>query len=550
MMRWSGVRCLWLAGIVLLVSACGGGDGNESRAPQAAPPGNTDLANLTLSVAPLDQVFQASNKDYTATVGFLATSTTVTPNVDEANATVTVNGALVASGEASGAIPLEEGNTSIQVVVTAADGNTTQTYSVTVIRLSIDSFSQEVFLKASNAEKLDQFGGALSLWDDTLAVGAPLEDSSAAGGESDNSEFSAGAVYIFTRTNGMWSQQAYLKASNADGTDEEFFLPLDGDRFGSAVALEGNTLVVGAPFEDSSIAGGEADNSAPMSGAVYVFTRINGIWSQQAFLKASNAEESSGFGVSLALYGDTLVVGGGGAVHVFTRSNGTWSQQAVLKTSNPEIYAGLGRSLALYGDTLAAGALNPEAVHVFTRNNGTWSQEAVLEASNGEAIDWFGDSVSLWRDTLAVGAPFEDSSATGGELDNSEPSAGAVYIFTRRDGVWSQQAYLKASNADGDERTGGDEFGGAIAVRGNTLIVGARWEDSSVTGGEADNSLSSSGAVYLFSRSDDLWSQRALLKASNAGRADNFGTAVSLWRDSLAVGAQTQDSSGAAYVFR
>src|SRR6478735_4147698 len=146
----------------------------------------------------------------------------------------------------------------------------------------------------------------MALSGDTLAVGAQFEASNATGvngDQTDNSAPNSGAVYVFTRANGVWTQQAYLKASNTEA----------GDQFGVIMALSGDTLAVGAQFEDSSATGvnahNESDNSAKDSGAVYVFTRTAGVWTQQAYLKASNTGEGDQFGVNVALVGDTLAVG-------------------------------------------------------------------------------------------------------------------------------------------------------------------------------------------------------------------------------------------------
>ncbi len=254
------------------------------------PDTNADLSDLSLSAGPLDQVFQANQLRYTATVGFLAASTTVTPTTDDANATVTVNGVVVASGTASGLIALDEGpNNEISVIVTAEDGITKKVYTIGVTRESADEFAQQAYLKAFNAEDNDQFGFSISLSGDTLAVGAVGKNSDV------NNDVDVGAVYVFTRNNhGVWSQQAYLKASNAE----------ENDQFGFSVALSGDTLAVGAVGKNS------IDNIKPDIGAVYVFTRdIDGNWTQQAFLKASNAEENDQFGFSVSLSGDTLAVG-------------------------------------------------------------------------------------------------------------------------------------------------------------------------------------------------------------------------------------------------
>ena len=328
----------------------------------------------------------------------------------------------------------------------------------------------EAYLKASNTDAGDDFGWSVALSGDTLAVGAPYEDSNATGFSpttpttADNSANNSGAVYVFTRSGSTWSQQAYLKASNTDARDQ----------FGHSVALSGNTLAVGARYEESSatgVGGTETDNSAAVSGAVYVFTRIGSTWSQQAYLKASNTGVSDYFGSSVALSGNTLAVGATGESSNATGVGGT-------ETDNSAFQSG--------------------AVYVFTRSGSTWSQQAYLKASNTDARDQFGHSVALSGNTLAVGARYEKSSATdvdGNQYDNSAPFSGAVYLFFGAGSTWLQQAYLKASNTD--ER---DQFGSSVALSGNTLAVGARYEDSNATGvngNQRDRSALLSGAVYV-----------------------------------------------------
>jgi hypothetical protein len=472
------------------------------------------------------------------------------------------------------------------------------------------------YLKASNTGADDQFGYSVALSTDggTLAVGARYEDSAetgTAGTGADNSATDSGAVYVFVRSGGTWTQQAYLKAANAGA----------GDLFGFSVALsaDGSLLAVGAVNEDSGETGTAAtgaDDSATNSGAVYVFARGNGTWTQQAYLKASNTGGGDQFGwrVALSADGATLAVGApaedsaemgttgtgadntatdSGAVYVFTRGGGTWTQQAYVKASNTGGGDQFGISVALSADggALAIGA-NAEdsaetgtagtgtdnsatdsgAVYLLTRAGGTWTQQAYLKASNTGSGDQFGVSVALSADggTLAVGATFEDSAETGTTAtgaDDSATDSGAVYVFTRAGGTWTQQAYLKASNTGG-----GDRFGRSIALAadGRTLVVGANHEASAETGiggTGADNSAASSGAVYVFGRDDGAWTQRAYLKASNPGTGDQFGFSVALSADggTLAVGGSGEDSaergttatgadesatnSGAVYVF-
>jgi hypothetical protein len=162
--------------------------------------------------------------------------------------------------------------------------------------------TKQAFLKAINAEAYDSFAYIVALEGDTLVVGALYEDSTEGGDESNNASFAAGAVYVFTRSSGVWSQQAFLKASNAGASDH----------FGTSVALEGDTLVVGAPYEDSFGAGDQGNNAASNAGAAYLFTRSNGSWTQLAFLKATESSGGDYYGSSVAVDGDTLMVG---AIH-------------------------------------------------------------------------------------------------------------------------------------------------------------------------------------------------------------------------------------------
>jgi len=165
-------------------------------------------------------------------------------------------------------------------------------------------------VKASNTGQTDRFGSIVSISDDgnTLAVGAYQEDSNATGingAEADNSAGNAGAVYVFTRTSGTWSQQAYVKASNTAASDW----------FGLTISLsdDGNTLAVGALLEDSNVTGingDETSTAASGSGAAYVFTRVAGVWSQLTYVKASNTAATDNFGRSISISGDanTLAV--------------------------------------------------------------------------------------------------------------------------------------------------------------------------------------------------------------------------------------------------
>ncbi|MCX6875207.1 MAG: choice-of-anchor D domain-containing protein [Verrucomicrobia bacterium] len=405
-----------------------------------------------------------------------------------------------------------------------------------------DSWIQQAYLKASNAEAEDNFGWTVAISGDTVVVGAYFEDSNATGingNEDDNSATNSGAAYVFVRSGTNWTQQAYLKASNTEGN--EGGIPV-GDGFGLEVAVSGDTVVIGAPYEDSAasgVNGNQNDNSAWYAGATYVFVRTNGVWSQQAYLKASNPGGLRYFGSRLDVSGNTVVVSA-----TYDASGAT----------------------GVNGNQYDYSAPQSGAVYIFVRDGTNWSQEAYLKASNTDADDVFGYSLGIWGDTVVVGAPREDSSATGvngDQSDNSSQQSGAAYVFVRTNGAWFQQAYLKASNTGAE-----DWFGFRLAVMEDTIIVGAIFEDSNargVNGDQSDNSAPDSGAAYLFVRDGTNWSQRAYLKAANAEAGDWFGSLLALSGGMALVGAPTEDSeatgvngdpcdnsatdSGAAYLF-
>jgi len=391
--------------------------------------------------------------------------------------------------------------------------------AVYIFNLSGSIWNQQAYIKASNNGS-DSFGNSVSLSadGDTLAVGAPLEDSSTTGINStpNESATNSGAAYVFIRSGSTWSQQAYVKASNTG----------ESDAFGTTVSLsgDGNTLAVGAHQEASSTTGinSTPNNSSVGAGAVYVFTRNNSSWSQQAYIKASKTRSNDFFGWSLSLSGDgnTLAVG------------------AYLEDS----------STTGINSTPNEDATGSGAAFVFTRNSSTWSQEAYIKAFNTGTNHRFGYSVSLSADgdTLAIGAYDETSNTTG---INSVPNDitfgyGAVYVFSRNDSTWNQQVYIKASNTGGSDRFG---VSVSLSADGDTLAVGAYLEDSSTTGinSTPNESATNSGAAYVFIRSGSTWSQQAYVKASNTGDGDEFGISVSLSAigDTLAVGAYLEDSS-------
>jgi hypothetical protein len=401
--------------------------------------------------------------------------------------------------------------------------------------LLLPAWAQEAYLKASNTAANDYFGSAIALSEDgnTLAVGATGEDSLATGidgNQFNNLGYESGAVYVFRRSATGWAQEAYLKASNTRANSE----------FGSALALsaDGSTLAVGSFLEDggpSGFDGGGTGAWADNSGAVYLFRRTGSSWSQDGYVKSSNFDKYDNFGFAVALSGDgkTLAVTApsessnakgvngdqdndlevySGAAYVFRRSTKCgWIQQAYVKASNTGASNGTGQaegfgsSLALSSDgkTLAVGtpyegskatgingdqqdasALRSGAAYVFRFSANAWAQEAYVKASNTQADDHFAEALSLSGDgnVLAVGASWERSKATGingDQSDNTAQSSGAVYVFRRSASTWSQEAYVKASNAQAS-----DYFGSSVSVSadGSAVAVSAPYEGSSASG--------------------------------------------------------------------
>jgi len=316
--------------------------------------------------------------------------------------------------------------------------------------ITVDPIAQQAYIKASNTNAGDLFGSWIAISGDTVVVGAPSERSAATGVNGDqtnNSAANAGAAYVFVRNGTTWSQQAYLKASNTGAQDF----------FGIAVAISGNTIVVGAQGEASAataINGNQSDNSAPNAGAAYIFVRNGTTWTQQAYLKASNAEANDFFGRSVAISGNTVVIGAigedsaamgvngnqfdnsasdSGAAYVFVRNGTTWTQQAYLKASQNDTHFGF--AVGISGDTAVVGdEESTGAAYVFVRSGTTWTQQALLTASNAGAGDFFGMAVAISGDTVVVGAQYEASAATGingDQSDNSAPQAGAAYVFVQ-----------------------------------------------------------------------------------------------------------------------
>ncbi len=373
-------------------------------------------------------------------------------------------------------------------------------------------------LIASDGGPYDDFGYSVAVDGDTALIGARV---SGDGGFA----VRTGLAYVFTRTAGVWTEQAKLTASNVVS---DFF-------FGLSVAVEGDTALIGACGRDTCSA--------------YVFTRSAGVWKEQAKLTASDGSRDDDFGLSVAIDGDIALIGAhydddngddSGSVYVFTRSAGIWTEQAKLTASDAAPFDNFGEGVALDGETALIGATGDDdngsrsgSVYVFTHSAGVWKEQAKLTTSDGSRDDVLGGSVALDGDTALLGVQFDDDNGI---------SSGSAYVFTRRAGVWAQQAKITQNDA---VRLAG--FGKSVALDGDTALIGA--SDGNIFTGNNDS-------AYIFTRNAGAWTQQAKLNASDSIGDKLFGGSVALDGDTALVGSRygydvDNDivSGGAVYVF-
>lgn len=362
------------------------------------------------------------------------------------------------------------------------------------------NWKQDAYLKASNAATGANFGSSVAISGGYAVVGAMQESNSVTGITNDDntpvsnsgSMSASGAAYVFKRNaNGEWIQDAYLKAPNS----------ADGNSFGAAVSIDEGYIAIAATYEDNGATGVQnADNSvvssvgsAANSGSAYIYKRDSaGYWIFDAYLKASNSSAGILFGESIAIAGNSVIVGA-------MRESGGDS----FITNTDSMPVSVGSDVGFSG-----------AAYIFRRDaSGNWIQDAYLKASNPATNDLFGRSVSISSNYAIVVAPNEDNAATiinGDDAiipDNgTQTNSGAVYVFKKDAlGHWVQDAYLKASNAGQDDMAH-VSWSENISISGSTLVVGAFQEDNASTAiNNTDNATiidegtaSNSGAAYIF----------------------------------------------------
>jgi len=320
----------------------------------------------------------------------------------------------------------------------------------------------------------------------------------------------ANAAYVFVYQNATWTQQAKLT------TGTNFSVG-----FGASVGISAETIVVG---EKSSGANYNAT----------VFVRSGSYWTCQATL---NIPHSTFIYPQVAISGDTFVASSYVAspaedsAYVFVRSGNSWTQQADL-VPNIRIGGFFGETVAIDADTAVVGAPGTNLCYVFVRSGGVWSEQAQLNNIGGQNDDRFGDAVAISGDTALVGAPFRDTGAG--------PEHGAALAFARNGANWSLQATL---NPDPNNAYNNPRFGYSVAISGNTALVGTPYYYAS--GGEI-------GSVWVFGRNGSQWDGQEMAPTHARASAEHFGAAVAIDGTLAVVGTPQYyyyDLPGRAYVY-
>ncbi|MEO6832659.1 MAG: T9SS type A sorting domain-containing protein [Chitinophagaceae bacterium] len=448
-------------------------------------------------------------------------------------------------------------------------GNPTDTYdqnglnamrgagSAYIFNRNGEIWTQQAKIVASDRDIDDGFG-SVAISGDYVVVGASGDDLLGSPAFYSN----GGCAYVFKRTGVLWQEQQKIVPDVRNG----------GDYFGSAVAIDGDYLVVGAQLGDLDAAGLNYKKDA---GAAYIFHRNVNTWTQQQMIVASDRTAGASFG-TVDISGDYVIVGalykdevrdgilrpGAGSAYIFKRSGTTWAEQSKIVASDRDTSSFFGCSVGISGDYALVGAYaegvdsttllrmsNAGAAYIFNRNGTSWSQQYKLVTIDRVPNDQFGYSVAIKGNYAIVGAPLEDEDVAG---TNPLGDAGAAYIFYKSGNNWAFQQKIVAS-----DRTIIGNFGNAVSISGDYAIVGAFQNDKNATGA---NVLAGSGAAYIFHRNGTVWTQQQKLVATDRDSGDFFGVSVGISGDYAIIGAYQGDkdsaglnkmtNAGAAYIFK
>ncbi len=381
--------------------------------------------------------------------------------------------------------------------------------------LQSDQYSTLYKLEGNDAS-ITSFGSVVDISSNKAIVGANLEG-------KDQS-----VLYIFQKENNLWKQATELSLENSN-----FF-----DQSSISAAIDNSTAIVGLPWNDT--------NGKTAQGIVYVFEE-KGSWQQVARLIPDDGQAEDLFGSSVAISGNTIIVGAQrsktdsgiakGAAYVFTKEGNNWQQTAKLQASAGKAFDGFGNAVAIDGDIALVAAKSNEvngepargSVYVYKKQGSNWALANTLIAQDGKSGDKFGSAVAIDGETIVVGA---ESYTYGNQV-----SQGAAYVFKAQDNwlgtsEWEQVAKLIAKDGEG-----GDHFGSSVDINGNKIVVGAYLDN-------IDSNGYFQGSTYIFEERLGVWEQLTKLAVENGTKGDNFGNSVAISGEDIIVGAPSSDING------
>ena len=378
----------------------------------------------------------------------------------------------------------------------------------------------EIKLIGSDTDSADTFGRAAAIFGEYALIGSAYND-------NENGP-NAGAAYVFKRDGETWNEEQKLLASDGD---------ID-DIFGNAVDIDGDYMIIGAPWND---------DDATESGSAYIFRKDGDTWLEETKLTASDAGEDNRFGISVAISGDYVVVGAffdddfgtrSGSAYIYKRNGTEWTEQAILTASDGATNDWFGVTVSIQGEYAIIGSRyddndngsNAGAAYIFKRNNTTWTELQKLTASDGADNDLF-HKTSIYGDYIAIGA-YQD--------DDMGNNSGSIYIFKPDGAGWSEQEKITASDGEA-----GTLFGTSIAMSDKRIVVSS-YKDN-------DNG-NNSGSVYVFKHDGTNWNEEHKITARSGDAGDYFGLPVDIDQNYVLVGSRNDDdmgnNSGAAYIYK
>jgi FG-GAP repeat len=366
----------------------------------------------------------------------------------------------------------------------------------------------------SDANASDSFGVSVAIDGNTAVVGAYQNDSNGS---------DCGAAYVYELSGSQWIEKQKLVGSDGSA----------GDKFGRSVAVEGDTIVVGSYYDDNK-------------GSAYVFSRVDANWVECQKLVAPDAASGDRFGCSVAIDNNTIVIGAygddgqAGSASVFVRNDSNWVFQQKLTASDAESADFFGYSVAIDNNIIIIGAPKDDyssvadigSAYLYQRQGATWLEQSILRASDGGSSHYFGFSVALDANWAVIGAYEGDTNVVSG--------AGAAYVFSRTGANWVERQKL----FDANDPCYGEDFGWAVAIKNDTILIGCPYDF--VDGDKT-------GSVFEFVRTDTNWIQSDRLAAGDADTNDRFGSSLALSGCHIIIGAPNNINNdkltGSAYIF-